>query len=67
MGIYPKSKDIKQNLLGDNVIEYFRPLQDNQHDCFYFMDNLTPDPYISPDKTFSLACDRVMPIEETKQ
>jgi len=25
----PKSKDIKQNLLGDNVIEYFRPLQDN--------------------------------------
>ncbi|MCL2188923.1 MAG: hypothetical protein FWC16_08390 [Defluviitaleaceae bacterium] len=39
----PKCKNIKQNLLGDNVIEYFRPLQDNQNDCFYFLDNLTPD------------------------
>lgn len=63
----PKSKDIKQNLLGDNVIEYFRPLQDNQSDCFYFMDNLDPYPYVSPDKSFSLACDNIMLIEEFKK
>ena len=59
----PKSKDIKQNLLGDNVIEYFRPLQDNQEDCFYFIDNLYPEPYVSPDNSLSLACDSVMIIE----
>jgi len=59
----PKSKNIKQNLLGDNVIEYFRPLQDNQDDCFYFIDNLYPEPYVSPNKSFSLACDKVMLVE----
>ena len=61
----PKSKDIKQNLLGDNVIEYFRPLQDNQEDCFYFVPNLSPSPYVSLDSSFSLACDSVLLIEET--
>ncbi|MCL2189335.1 MAG: retroviral-like aspartic protease family protein [Defluviitaleaceae bacterium] len=60
----PKSKEIKQNLLGDNVIEYFRPLQDNQNDCFYFIDNLYPEPYMSPDKSLSFACDKIMIIEE---
>ena len=59
----PKSKDIQQNLLGDNVIEYFRPFQDNQDDCFYFVDNLHPEPYVSADKLFSLACDKIMVIE----
>ena len=63
----PKSRDIKQNLLGDNVIEYFRPLQDNQDDCFYFIDNLHPEPYISPDKSFSLACDKVMFVEDAEK
>ncbi|MCL2171856.1 MAG: retroviral-like aspartic protease family protein [Defluviitaleaceae bacterium] len=60
----PKTKNIKQNLLGDNVIEYFRPFQDNQEDCFYFIDNLHPEPYISPDKSLSLACDKIMTINE---
>ena len=53
----------KRLLLGDNVIEYFRPLQDNQDDCFYFIDNLHPKPYVSPDKSFSLACDEVMFVD----
>ena len=61
--VTPKSKDIKQNLLGDNVIEYFRPFQDNQSDCFYFVDNLYPEPYVSSDKLVSLACDKVMVVE----
>jgi len=60
----PESMDIKQNLLGDNVIEYFKPLQDNENDCFYFADNPKPQPYISPDKAFSLACDGIFAIEE---
>jgi len=59
----PKNKEIKQNLLGDNVIEYFRPFQDNQENCFYFLPNSFPDPYISPDNSFSLACDNVLLLE----
>jgi len=59
----PKRKEIKQNLLGDNVIEYFRPFQDNQDDCFYFIDNLQPEPYVSPDKSISLACGKVLTVE----
>jgi len=60
----PKSKEIKQNLLGDNVIEYFRPFQDNQEDCFYFIDNLYPEPYVSADNSLSLACDGVMTADK---
>ncbi|MCL2169728.1 MAG: hypothetical protein FWB74_06870 [Defluviitaleaceae bacterium] len=60
----PKSDDIRQNLLGSNVIEYFRPLQDNQNNCFYFADNPAPKPYTSPDKSFTLACDKVMFVEQ---
>lgn len=60
----PESTDIKQNLLGDNVIEYFKPLQDNQQDCFYFADNPTPEPYVSPDGAFTLACDSVLIADE---
>ncbi|MCL2088403.1 MAG: hypothetical protein FWH14_02860 [Oscillospiraceae bacterium] len=56
----PKSMDVKQNLLGDNVIEYFMPFQDNLNDCFYFIDNPKPEPYIHPNTKFSLACDNVI-------
>jgi hypothetical protein len=56
----PKSMDVRQNLLGDNVIEYFRVFQDSMDDCFYFLDNPKPDPYIHPQTGFSLACDGVM-------
>ena len=63
----PKNNDIKQNLLGDNVIEYFRPFQDNLNDCIYFIDNPNPEPYISPDGAFSLACDGVFLLENLKQ
>jgi len=59
----PENKEIKQNLLGDNVIEYFRPFQDNLNDCIYFIENPKPEPYISPDGTFSLACDGVFLLE----
>ena len=59
----PKSDDVKQNLLGDNVIEYFRPFQDNLNDCIYFIENPNPEPYISPDGAFSLACDGVFLLE----
>ena len=59
----PKSDEIKQNLLGDNVIEYFRPFQDNLNDCIYFIENTSPEPYISPDGAFSLACDGVFLLE----
>jgi hypothetical protein len=58
----PKNNELKQNLLGDNIIEYFRPFQDNMNDCFYFMDNLTPEPYIYPNTNFSFACESVMPL-----
>ena len=60
----PESKDIKQNILGDNVIEYFRTFQDNLNDCIYFIENPNPEPYISPDGAFSFACDGVFPIDE---
>jgi len=60
----PKSGDIKQNLLGDNVIEYFIPIQDNHNDCLYFPDNPTPDPYVHPATGFSLACENIMYLSE---
>jgi hypothetical protein len=60
----PKNMDVKQNLLGDNVIEYFKPWQDNENDCFFFLDNPKPDPYIHPETGFSLACDGVMVVGE---
>jgi len=59
----PKSSDIKYNLLGDNVIEYFRPFQDNLNKCIYFIENPTPEPFISSDGAFSLACDGVFLLE----
>ena len=59
----PKSDELQQCLLGDNIIEYFRPFQDNANDCFYFADNPTPEPYISPNNNFSLACDSVMLLQ----
>ena len=62
----PKSIDIKQNLLGDNVIEYFRSFQDNLNNCFYFLDNPSPDPYVSPDSNFSLACDSVLFLDKAQ-
>ena len=63
----PKSKDMKQNLLGDNVIEYFRPFQDNQEDCFYFAPNLSPEPYAGSNNSFSLACDGVLLLAESEK
>ena len=60
----PKSREIKQNLLGDNVIEYFNPLQDNSNNCFYFADNPNPEPYVSAEYSFSLACDSVLLVED---
>jgi hypothetical protein len=41
----PKSGDLKQNLLGTNVIERFRVFQDNEDDCFYFLLNTNPRYY----------------------
>jgi len=63
----PKSKDVKQNLLGDNVIEYFRPFQDNLNNCFYFLDNPAPEPYANPEYNFSFACDRILPVSDEKK
>ena len=60
----PESREIKQNLLGDNVIEYFNPYQDNECDCFYFTDNPAPDPYVSQKHGFSLACDGVFFVDD---
>ena len=60
----PKSMDVKQNLLGDNVIEYFVPIQDNLNDCFYFPDNPKPEPYIYPNTNFSLACHDVLFVSD---
>jgi len=57
----PLSKDVKQNLLGDNIIEYFRPFQDNLNDCFYFIENPNPEPFSSTEHSFSLACDSIIP------
>jgi len=59
----PKSDSEKQNLLGDNVIEYFRIFHDTLNDCFHFIDNPKPDPYVSPDSGFSLACDSIRLIK----
>ena len=56
----PKSMEIQQNLLGDNIIEYFTIYQDNFNDCLYFLDNPKPQPYIHPESNFSLACDNVL-------
>ena len=67
MGVWafsPKSSELKQNLLGSNVIEYFRPFQDNTHDAIYFPDNLTPKPYFSKKHNFSLACNKVLLVGE---
>ena len=61
----PKSMDVKQNLLGDNVIEYFIPIQDNSQDCFFFLDNPKPEPYIHHGTNFSFACDSVMYVGST--
>ena len=63
----PKGDGEKQNLLGDNVIEYFRSFHDTLNGCFYFIDNPEPNPYVSPDNGFSLACDSIMLIEEIKE
>ena len=60
----PESDNLRQNLLGSNVVEYFRPLQDNLNDCFYFSDNPEPKPYAVANSSFSLACDKVMFVEE---
>ena len=60
----PKSKDIQQNLLGDNVIEYFMPFQDNHNDYLYFPDNPTPEPYIYPGTNFSLACSQALYVDD---
>jgi hypothetical protein len=59
----PISMEIKQNLLGDNVIEYFRPFQDNLHSCLYFLDNPNPKPFESEEPPFSLACDSILFVE----
>jgi hypothetical protein len=56
----PRNIEIEHNLLGDNVLEYFMPFQDNMNDCIYFPDNLNPEPYIHPETNFSLACDGVL-------
>jgi predicted aspartyl protease len=48
-GVYafsPKDYELGQNLLADNVIEYFNVYQDNENDCLYFMDNPKPLPLI---------------------
>jgi len=62
----PTSMDLKQNLLGDNVIEYFIPIQDNLHDRIFFPDNPKPEPYVHAETNFSLACDSVMYVGESK-
>ena len=60
----PKDMNLKQNLLGDNVLEYFNPYQDNSNDCFYFLDNSNPEPYVSDEFNFSLACAGIMFLDE---
>lgn len=56
----PKTHKLRQNLIGNNVLEYFRPFQDNMHDSIYFPDNLTPKPFFSEKHNISLACDSVL-------
>ncbi|MDR1688672.1 MAG: retropepsin-like domain-containing protein [Clostridiales bacterium] len=63
----PDREDLEQSLLGDNVIEYFRPVQDNQNDCFYFPDNNTPNPYTDDSGGFTLACDKVMYVDDREE
>ena len=60
----PEISQLKQNLLGSNVLEYFRPFQDNMYDSIYFPDNLTPKPFFSEKHGVSLACDSVLLIGE---
>jgi len=60
----PKSLELKQNLLGSNVLEYFRPFQDNTNGFIYFPDNATPKPYFSAKHNISLACEHVFHIED---
>jgi hypothetical protein len=64
----PVDYNLEQNLLADNVLEYFNIYQDNESDCLYFMDNPKPMPLIYEVKdikgkptgdTFSLACSGV--------
>jgi len=56
----PETPLLKQNLLGNNVLEYFRPFQDNMYDSVYFPDNLNPKPFFSEKHGVSLACDGVL-------
>jgi predicted aspartyl protease len=56
----PKSHQLKENLLGNNVLDYFRPFQDNMHEFIYFPDNLTPRPFFSEKHGVSLACDAIL-------
>jgi len=62
----PKGEDEQQNLLGDNVIEYFIPIQDNHNDCFYFPDNPTPEPFVDTETLFSLACNGVFYVDDNE-
>ena len=63
----PKSPKLKQNLLGSNVLEYFRPFQDNMHDFIYFPDNFDPKPFHSKKHNISLACEGVLILEEDSE
>jgi len=60
----PTNPELRQNLLGSNVIEYFRPFQDNMNDVIYFPDNLSPKPYYSEKHNISLACKKVLVIDD---
>jgi hypothetical protein len=69
----PEDYKLSQNLLADNVLEYFRIYHDNENDCLYFMDNPKPEPYVYEIKDangkptgekFSLACTGVYVIDD---
>jgi len=55
--LIPHSRDLKQNILGLNVLEYFNYYIDTTNDKLYLSENLTPRHY-NP----ILACGGVFPI-----
>ena len=60
----PISRKARQNLIGNNVIDYFLPFLDNLNDCIYFPANPRPNPYVHTETNFSLACDGIMTVGE---
>ena len=60
----PDSYELKENILGGNVIEYFVTVQDNDADYIYFLDNINPRPHHDERINVSLACGGVFSLDD---